>query len=80
MAEHGVLATIQHFSKVYPDRPLKQSTVRGWKNQYNRKVVRLKNSGKEVVVSSLASQTAFFRFSLWWWKKGSGPVHRCCSS
>ena len=29
---------------------------------------------------SLASQTAFFRFSLWWWKKGSGPVHRRYSS
>ena len=29
---------------------------------------------------SLAGQTAFFRFSLWWQKKGSGPVHRRFSS
>ena len=52
-AEHGVLATIRHFSKIYPDCPLKESTDRGWKNQYNREVVRLKNSGKEVVVREL---------------------------
>ena len=52
-AEHSVSATIRHFSKIYPDRPLKESTVRGWKNQYNREVVRLKNGGKEVVVREL---------------------------
>ena len=52
-AEHGVLATIRHFSKIYSDRPLKESTVRGWKKQCNREVVRLKNSGKEVVVREL---------------------------
>ena len=52
-AEHNVSATIRHFLKIYPDRPLKESTIRGWKNQYNREVVRLKNSGKEVVVREL---------------------------
>ena len=25
-------------AKIYPDRPLKESTVRGWKNQHNREV------------------------------------------
>ena len=52
-AEHGVLATIRHFSKIYPDHPPKESTVRNWKNQYNHEVVRLKNSRKEVVVREL---------------------------
>ena len=52
-AEYGVSATTRHFSKIYADRPLKESTVRGWKNQYNREVVRLRNSGKEVVVREL---------------------------
>ena len=28
-AEHGVLATIRHFSKIYLDRALNESTVRG---------------------------------------------------
>ena len=28
-AEHGVLVTIRHSSKIYPDHPLKESTVRG---------------------------------------------------
>ena len=52
-AEHNVSATIRHFLKIYPDCPLKESTFRGWKNQYNHEVVRLKNSGKEVVVREL---------------------------
>ena len=53
MAEYGVSAAIRHFLKIYPDRPLKESTVRGWKNQYNCEIVRLKNSGKKVVVREL---------------------------
>ena len=52
-AEHGVSATMLHFLKIYPDDPLKECTIRGWKNQYNCEIVRLKNSGKEVVVREL---------------------------
>ena len=39
-AEHGVLSTIRHFSKVYPNHDLKESTVRGWKNRYINELVR----------------------------------------
>ena len=49
-AEHGVLATIHHFSKIYPDRVLKESTVRGWKNRYKNELLKLKKSD-EVAVS-----------------------------
>ena len=55
-AEHSVLATICHFSKVYQDHPLKESTVRGWKKQYNREVLKLRKAGKEVVVRELIYQ------------------------
>ena len=34
-AEHSVMATVRHYSKIYQDCPLKESTVRGWKNHYN---------------------------------------------
>ena len=37
-AEHGALSTVQHFAKIWPDRPLKEGTVQGWKNRYNHKV------------------------------------------
>ena len=48
-AEYGVLSTVRHFAKIWPDRPLKEGTVRGWKNRYNRDVSILKQSGKEIV-------------------------------
>ena len=38
-AEYGVLSTVLHFAKIWPpDRPLKEGTVRGWKNRYNAKL------------------------------------------
>lgn len=55
-AEHGVLSTIRHFSKIYPDRALNESTVRGWKNKYKNELWRLKKSGKEVVVRELVDR------------------------
>jgi len=49
-AKHSVMATIQHYSKIYRDRPLKESTIQGWKNQ---EIVRMKKAGKEIVVREL---------------------------
>ena len=37
-AEYGVLSTVRHFSKIWSERPLKEGTVRGWRNKYNREV------------------------------------------
>ena len=51
-AEHGVLSTIHHFSKVYPNRDLKESTVRGW---YINEISQLK-AGKDVVVRELVDK------------------------
>ena len=28
-AEYGVLSTVRHFAKIWPDCPLKEGTVRG---------------------------------------------------
>ena len=36
-AENGILASIRHFSKEFPDNTLKESTVRGWKVTYRIK-------------------------------------------
>ena len=55
-AEFGVLATICHFSKKYLDRVLKEATVRGWKNKYKNELLKLKKSGKEVVVRELVDR------------------------
>ena len=55
-AEYGVLSTVRHFSKIWPERPLKEATVRGWRNKYNREVSVLKKSGKEIVVRELVDQ------------------------
>ena len=55
-AEHGVLSTIRHFSKVYPNRDLKESTVRGWKNRYINEIAQLKKAGKDVVVRELVDK------------------------
>ena len=55
-AEFGVLATIRHFSKKYPDRVLKEATVRGWKNKYKNELLKLKKSDKEVVVRELVDR------------------------
>ena len=55
-AEHGVLSTVRNFAKIWPDHPLKERTVRGWKNRYNCEVFMLKRSGKEIVVRELVDQ------------------------
>ena len=45
-AEYGVLSTVRHFAKIWPERPLKEGTVQGWRNRYNHEVSMLKHSGK----------------------------------
>ena len=50
------MSTVRHFAKIWPDRPLKEGTVGGWKNRYNREVSILKQSGKEIVVRELIDQ------------------------
>ena len=52
--ENGILASIRHFSKDFPDNTLKESTVRGWKVAYLNELARQKNSGcKEIEVVTL---------------------------
>ena len=55
-AEHGVLSTIWHYAKIWPDCPLKEGTVWGWKNRHNCEVAMLKQSGKEIAVRELIDQ------------------------
>ena len=56
VAEYGVLASICHFSKIYLDLVLKESTVRGWKNKYKNEILKLKKSNEEVVVRELVDK------------------------
>ena len=44
-AEMGVSRTIKHFSKEFQDRPLKESTVRTWMNQYKKELALLRGAG-----------------------------------
>ena len=41
----GVSRTIKHFSREFQDRPLKESTVRTWRNQYKRELTLLRGVG-----------------------------------
>ena len=51
-AENGILESIRHFSKEFPDNTLKESAVRGWKAIYLNEFAGKKNSGcKEVEVT-----------------------------
>ena len=33
-AEHGIVNSIRHFKKDFPEEALKESTIRGWKKTY----------------------------------------------
>ena len=48
-AENGIVKSIRHFQKNFPDDILKESTVRGWKNAYLCELQNRKRSGDEDV-------------------------------
>ena len=50
--EHGVVATIRYFSKVFPDHLLKESSVRTWK-KYLQEIARRRREGKNLLVKEL---------------------------
>ena len=52
-AENGIVAALAHFAKDYPDGTLKESTVRGWKKEYNE-LVKKKRSREKLLVKSLS--------------------------
>ena len=54
-AEHGVTATVRLFSKAFPVRPLKESSVRTWK-KYKVELVKNKKAGKDVAVKELVDK------------------------
>ena len=45
-AEHGVLATVRYYASKLPE-PLKESSVRTWKNAYTAQLQRLRKEGKD---------------------------------
>ena len=47
-AKHGVTATLRFFSKAFPGRPLKESSVQTWK-KYEEELAKNKRAGKEMV-------------------------------
>ena len=55
-AEHGVPAAIRYFSKVFPGRSLKESTVRTWKKRYLQEISGRKRAGEAVTVEALENK------------------------
>ena len=55
-SEIGVTSTIRKHSKGFPDRMLKESTVRTWMNKYKKELVFRKRSGKDVDIKRLENK------------------------
>ena len=55
VAENRIIVTLRYFAKEYPDGLLKESTVRGWKKEYLKELVRRKRNDEELSVKSLPS-------------------------
>ena len=45
-AEHGIVNSIRHFKKDFPEEALKESTIRGWKKTYLLELQSRKGQGK----------------------------------
>ena len=56
-AENGIVTTLPHFAKDYPDGLLKESTVRGWKKNFLNKLARKKRSEELLVKSPPCAKT-----------------------
>ena len=56
--EHGVAATIRHFSKEFPGRSLEQSSVQTWKMKYMylQEIALRKRTGKDMVVKEIGAK------------------------
>ena len=52
-AENGVVNAIRHFQKDFPKDSLKESTIRGWRNEYCRQLKEKKRRGEDLSVSEL---------------------------
>ena len=55
-AEHGVTASVRYFSKVFPGRSLRESSVRTWKMKYLQEVAAKRRAGEEITVKELANK------------------------
>ena len=55
-AENGVTAAIRHFSKAFPGRLLKESSVRTWKMKYLRELSLRTKAGKDTVIEELLTK------------------------
>ena len=54
--EHGVTASVRYFSKVFPGRSLKESSVRTWKTKYLQEIAAKRRAGVDVTVNELANE------------------------
>ena len=44
-AKHGVITTVRYYASKFPE-PVKESSVRTWKNMYTKEKQRLRKEGK----------------------------------
>ena len=63
-AKNGVVNAIRHFQKDFPKDSLKESTIRGWRNEYCHQLKEKKQRGEDLSVSELPPKkswsTSFF--------------------
>jgi hypothetical protein len=55
-AEFGVRASIRYFSKKFPHRSLKESSVRTWMTKYRRELAARKRAGEDTTVTALGKK------------------------
>ena len=55
-AEHGVTATVRHFSRVFTHRSLKESTVQTWKMKYLQEVATRRRANEDTTVKELVNK------------------------
>ena len=55
-AEYGVTASLRYYSRAFPGRSLKESTVKVWKMKYLQEIVARRRAGGDMTVKELANK------------------------
>ena len=56
VAKHGIVNSIQHFKKDFPEEALKESTIRGWKKTYLLELQSRKRAGEDLSIKELPTK------------------------
>jgi len=56
MAQHGIVKAIRHFAKDFKDKPLKESTVFGWKKLHLEELEIQRRESRDMNITKLPSK------------------------